>query len=843
MDNRLIENLSGACHNYIAPFLWLHNEADKYIVQEIDRIYNCGIRSVCLESRTHEEFCREDWWSDVQLIFGECKKRRMNVWILDDKHFPSGYANGIFAEKRKDLQAFGITEHHIDVAGPIKDGSAMAEIHLTSDEDEFVAVVAMKHIPGSERYSEVIDITDGLSDGMVYFDLPEGVWRIAFLIKTKSGKNEWSLDFCDMLSSEATDLFIEEVYEAHYKHFAEYFGNTFLGFFSDEPSFLNNTAASDGFQTNMGEMFSHYPWHDNLKNIFAQKPERLAGLWFDIDGVSEATRYEYMDTITKEYQKNFADKIGDWCRKHGIMYIGHVIEDNNTHMSTGNGAGHYFRALNGQDMSGVDVVLHQIVPGLTECASAGYVCYKHMNNKFFNYYLAKLGSSAAHIDPKKKGRAMCEIFGAYGWAEGTKMMKYLMDHMLVRGINYFVPHAFSPKPNDTDCPPNFYDTGRNPQYKFFGNNMNYLNNTAHMLSGGIHVPTCAILYDAENNWTGERIMPLEAVAKELYDGLYDYDIIPADYLDKIKDSTLNGEKYNVLFVPYSDTMPNGVKNALKNADVKVVAVSPDGDCEEFAGVRLDEICGYMAKNGFADVKSDYSGSSLRYYHYKRDNADIYMFVNEDIHNTIDTKLSISAFSGGEYVEYDSFENKAVVKSAEADNVRISLPPYHSLLLVFGDVNTDSIERYSESGYGALTEIKPEFKISLAERNAENFEEYRTTDKLFNVTGRGEKPHFSGHIKYEAEIELETEDIVLDLGYVGEVAELYVNGRKIGEKQIPPYRFDIPAEALCGKNELTVVVSNHNGYAVRDMFSQYLMFEPSGLLGPITLQKKENKQKR
>ena len=40
---------------------------------------------------------------------------------------------------------------------------------------------------------------------------------------------------------------------------------------------------------------------------------------------------------------------------------------------------------------------------------------------------------------------MCEIFGAYGWMEGTKLMKWLVDHMLVRGINWLVPHAFSPK--------------------------------------------------------------------------------------------------------------------------------------------------------------------------------------------------------------------------------------------------------------------------------------------------------------------------------------------------------------------------------------------------------------
>ena len=47
MDIRLQENLKNVQHNYIAPFLWLHGEDDSLIVNEIERIYDSGIRSVC----------------------------------------------------------------------------------------------------------------------------------------------------------------------------------------------------------------------------------------------------------------------------------------------------------------------------------------------------------------------------------------------------------------------------------------------------------------------------------------------------------------------------------------------------------------------------------------------------------------------------------------------------------------------------------------------------------------------------------------------------------------------------------------------------------------------------
>lgn len=422
MDTRLKDNLNGKQHNYIAPFLWLHGEDDALIVNEIQRIYDSGIRSVCLESRIHEDFGKEGWWSDVRLIMEECRKREMKVWILDDKCFPSGQANGAFLKpKYKHLRPWGITEIHIDVPGPIEDGSVMAD-HCKNPGDTMVGVIACKHIPCSEHYTELLDLTDGLEDGMLHFSLPEGMWRIVFLIKTRSGFE--GRFYCDKLNPDSVKVFVDEVYEAHYDHLKEYFGNTFLGFFSDEPSFNNNSKYS--FLCEMGQMYTHYPWSDKLLPLLEERlgsdaKKMLVGLWLNVEnGVSDKLRYTYMDIISNEYKNNFCNQLANWCHEHQVEYIGHIIEDNHAHAQTNAGPGHFFRALDGQDMSGIDIVLNQIIPGLTECSSAGALCYKHVNNEFFHYYLGKLASSAAHIDPKKKGRAMCEIFGAFGWV--TKLL-------------------------------------------------------------------------------------------------------------------------------------------------------------------------------------------------------------------------------------------------------------------------------------------------------------------------------------------------------------------------------------------------------------------------------------
>ena len=62
MDPRLQEALNGAGENYIAPFFWQHGEEDGILQEEIEKIYQSGIRAVCVESRPHEGFCGPSWW-------------------------------------------------------------------------------------------------------------------------------------------------------------------------------------------------------------------------------------------------------------------------------------------------------------------------------------------------------------------------------------------------------------------------------------------------------------------------------------------------------------------------------------------------------------------------------------------------------------------------------------------------------------------------------------------------------------------------------------------------------------------------------------------------------------
>ena len=75
MREHLTECINNTYKNRIAPFLWLHGEEDSLILEELNKIYESGIRAVCLESRTHEDFCGNGWWEDIKIILSSKRRK------------------------------------------------------------------------------------------------------------------------------------------------------------------------------------------------------------------------------------------------------------------------------------------------------------------------------------------------------------------------------------------------------------------------------------------------------------------------------------------------------------------------------------------------------------------------------------------------------------------------------------------------------------------------------------------------------------------------------------------------------------------------------------------------
>lgn len=507
MNLKMKKLLKNQGDNYILPFFWQHGEDEATLRKYMQVIEESNIKAVCVESRPHPDFCGPKWWEDMDVIFDEARKRDMKVWILDDSHFPTGYANGAMSKQPleryrqsiccRTYNCIGGSELnlgkeeilHAEEFQPSQleamfaqfrgDGKSAAPVF---DDDRLLGIYGVRVDTDKKGFSNkeyCINLMNCIQDDELKWQIPEGNWKVYILHLTRNrGPHR---NYINMLDKESCKVLIDAVYEPHLEHYKDDFGKTLAGFFSDEPELGNGHLYEQG--NTLGYSASaDFPWskelEDNLKKELGEDFALYLTLLWENEADDELTakaRYTYMDHVTKLVEKNFSFQVGDWCREHGVQYIGHVIEDNNQHSRTGSSLGHYYRGLAGQDMAGIDDIGGQVFPQGEDIDVEGNP-FQNRKGEFYHYMLGKLGSSAAAIEPLKNGNSMCEIFGNYGWSEGVRLEKYLVDHFLVRGINHYVPHAFSPKAfPDPDCPPHFYAHGHNPQYRHLGQLMAYTN--------------------------------------------------------------------------------------------------------------------------------------------------------------------------------------------------------------------------------------------------------------------------------------------------------------------------------------------------------------------------------
>ena len=884
MNQKIINLLNSKGSNYIFPFLWLHGEEEPVLREYMGAIQDCGIGAVCIESRPHPDYCGPQWWNDMDIILEEAKKRDMKVWILDDSHFPTGYANGAMKDAPAELCRQYLYYSSVEIAGPLKSAQLNVAKHAKYmknpmaggmfamsnqerrqfDDDRLLSVCAARIDQGFDA-STLIDLTELVVNEQLIWDVPAGRWMIYVNFLTRNaGLHD---GYINMLNQKSARKLIDAVYEPHFEHYKEEFGKTIAGFFSDEPE-LGNGAIFE--YKAIGED-QDLPWSDEVE---AQMQARLGNDWkrklpmLWTNGVhpeeTAKVRYTYMDIVTKLVEEDFSKQVGGWCEEHGVEYIGHLIEDNNAHARLGATLGHYYRGLSGQHMSGIDDIGGQVFPAGELYPTRAI--FTERDGEFYHYLLGKLGSSFAAIDPKKKGRAMCEIFGAYGWNEGVRMMKYLVDHFLVRGINQYVPHAFSCKSYpDPDCPPHFYANGHDPQYRHFGALMRYLNRMCALINDGTRITPAAILYHADAEWAGEYMLD-QKPAHVLMDNQIDFDIIPSDvfaerdrYQTKLGNELIvNQQTYKVLIIPYAQFMTQNAVEAiieLKKSDFPVFFIEGlptgivDGEDElltqlsDCKVVSLDTLISELKNNMVPEISIAPSFSMLRYLHYKQE-SDIYLFTNENMTENFNGTVTIP--TTGSVYGYDAWNNELFEVKAEQNDqsttIHLEIAPYQSAIIVFD--SPEDVELKTSVSYEEEFLLKDGWSMSLA--TAIEYPAFHDEQKISSFENVGLKyPEFSGFIRYENTFEVEkVKNATLRIDDAFEGVEVIVNEKSVGIQLAPPFVFDISNQIKAGQNKLCIEVATtrerERYFAPPDprdwkaMFSKAPILAPTGIVGDIKL---------
>lgn len=867
--------MENAVEKYVFPFFWQHGEDEKTLRHYMQIIDEANCHAVCVESRPHPDFCGPKWWKDMDIILDEAKKRGMKVWILDDSHFPTGFANGAAEKAPDELRRQSVYTHIFEHKAGQKNFSCKIEkimkrlpsttmgkiwnvlvknnkTHFSDDcLLELSAKLTTRTIPVKLDYE--------LDKGQLRAVLPDEAEKIYVTFLTRNAGIHRS--YINMLDEESCRLQIDAVYEPHWEHYKEEFGKTIAGFFSDEPEIGNGVYFNNNIQVGQDyDMAWSRELEKSLKNAFGDDWRLMMPFLWDNDLESNTTakvRYVYMDCVTRLVEKNFSRQIGDWCKAHGVEYIGHMIEDNNQHARLGASLGHYFRGLSGQHMAGIDDIGGQVIPQGEDREAEGInKLLGGRDGEFYHYLLGKLGVSAAAIDPEKKGRCMCEIFGNYGWSEGPRLEKFLADHFMVQGVNRFVPHAFSPKEYpDRDCPPHFYANGNNPQYRHFGQVIEYMNRICPFISNGRSVTDIAILYHAEGEWTGKNMLS-QKPARILMENQVDFHILPCDvfaeaerYKTQITQEGLlvNGNIYKLLIVPYMQYIPRIFADALRElqkSGCRVIFLGgypecsvPNGNLPDFSGFlscTLDQLMEQVEREGLHEIVLKPAMWRIRAYHYKS-MKEIYYLVNED-DKPYDGIVSIPSVA--DCYEYDAWADCCYELSVNNDNDRteisIHLSPGQSSIIVLGKPETNGpLGKRIQMENLEMLERPIEWKRSVC-RSIEypNFHDEKEI-REFSDYGK-ENSAFSGFIAYETKINTDTQErVFMEITDAGEDVEVFVNGISLGIQVLPPFLYELTDKIRDGENIIRIEVATT---LERERKSNKKAWQPIGITGRVNFYK-------
>lgn len=890
LKNRIHDLLIGKGGNYIAPFFWQHGEDEIVLRKYMQKIHEANIGAVCVESRPHPEFAQDGWWRDMDIILDEAKKLDMKVWILDDKHFPTGYAAGAMENADAELCHQYLDYNVLETWGPRQQMEIMVDAYARPQplppwmppqpapkrvfhDDHLFRVIACP-VEEKGHAGSPVDLTELVENGRILWDVPAGYWKIyvIYLTRDARGRN----DYINFLDEKSCRVLVDAVYEPHYGRYGELFGNVIAGFFSDEPPIGNTPGYTRGDLIGKPQMA--LAWSKEMPKSMEEEYGKgwelyVPYLWNQgSDGQETARmRVAYMNAVSKLVSRCFSDQLGNWCEEHGVEYIGHMLEDCDSNANLGPSMGHFFRGLSGQHMAGIDNIGGQVIPGGMDVARhEPDMCQDSAG--FYHYMLGRMGASMAAIDPKKKGRCMCENFGAYGWRLGVRTEKYLNDHFMARGINRFVPHAFSPKAfPDPDCPPHFYAHGENPQMKAFGELMAYTNRVCQLIDGGIGEAPVALLYHGESQWAGDYESNILA-CRNLTQNQINYLIIPADvFEEKEKSNTVfdkeqkilsvNGTECRVLVISgckyltksaasfvleamevgfpviFTGSLPEGISDTDRDESWEII-----NRLKDVKAVPVEELAQEPAIHKCCSVVTEKREKNLTVYHYYNE-GEVYLFLNEDMTHSIRQWLTLPKKNS--VVIYDAWENriKAAKTCSEEEQTRIyvDLKPLEMLVLIceVPDLLPEVLESDKTSVEEKVYELS-DFKVSRCE--AVHYPQFAEKEEADLCHGMAVKHQdFSGFYRYETKVEgYDWKQAQLVIEDVYEAAEVFVNGVSAGMRIAQPYQFVLTDLLKDGENEIVIEVATTLERKARAMgigdggMGALCPLAPTGIIGKVSI---------
>ena len=387
----------------------------------------------------------------------------------------------------------------------------------------------------------------------------------------------------DTLNPRAIERFIEETHEQYLGCVGDEFGKTVPSIFTDEPQFSHKTTLS--FAESREDVI--LPYTDSLpagyeaaygENFFDTVPELI---WDLPEEKVSVPRYRFHDFVAEQFSSSFADTIGNWCKDHGIMLTGHMMEEP-TLTSQTNALGEAMRSYRSFQMPGIDMLCD-----------------------WREYTTAKQAQSASH----QYGcpGVLSELYGVTNWDFDFRGHKLAGDWQAALGVTLRVHHLSWDSMNGEakrDYPASiFYQS---PWYKEYGMIEEHFARVNTALTRGKAHVRVAVVHPIESYWLHYGPKEQTALIREELESRFsnvtewllfsqlDFDFVAESLLPDQYEASEDGKfhvgemSYDVVLVPGNETLRNTTVSSLKSFCEKGGDVLFMGDAPALVDARPSE---------------------------------------------------------------------------------------------------------------------------------------------------------------------------------------------------------------------------------------------------------------
>ena len=697
-----------------------------------------------------------------------------------------------------------------------------------------VSVLAVPYSAGMtiDDVSRVVSLSAFYKNGTLEWNVPEGKWTILRFVCSNNGQQ------LIVPSPNSNGLFIDffdpNATKRHLKYFMDRLGVTPKN---------SSEAGLAYFEFDSMELAEGTPWTDSFPSIFMKSQgyeiEKflpvLAG--WDIRNISKRFRYDFNQTVSDQ-----------------LIY---------SHYQTGTEFLKQYNAKLVAESGGPGAPVWETCPvdALKALGSVsvprGEFWIRHRN-----MFLIKEVASASHIYAKKIVDA--ESFTTWRrWKDSPFDMKKVVDRAFCEGLNNITFHTFASTNPDDGLPGRTYHAGydMNPGTTWWNKSkpfMDYLSRCSYLLQQGLFVGDACYYYgdQAPNFFPLFHDVPEKPGIKGLGKG-YDFDVINTDVIlnrMSVKNGRLvlpDGMSYAVMLLPDQVHMPLEVLkkiSELVKAGATIVGPRPTtvpglNDWQE-NNIALNQlsgelwgasdgktifenaygkgrvICGISADEVLKkkNIEPDFSftrTSEIDYIHRTTDMGELYFLRNEreeavsgmcrfrvkEMYPEIWDASTGTVFRVADYAEGES-----------GTSFNIELPAHGSIFVIFNKNNRNKLSVFTNNKTVAFeTEISNPWKVSFPPNWGAP--PSVVLDNLISWT-ESENPgvkYFSGTATYQNSFNLNAvsvkKKLILDLGEVCDVAEVFINGKSAGILWKKPYQADISQLIRPGRNNLKIEIVN------------------------------------